>query len=82
MQGVIDYIEQNRERYLEELNEFLRIPSISNDPERKTDIQRAAEFVVSQLKAAQMTRVEIFQTRGHPIVFGERIENVFTQTRT
>ena len=75
MQGVIDYIEQNRERYLEELNEFLRIPSISNDPERKTDVQRAAEFVVSQLKAAQMTRVEIFQTPGHPIVYGERIED-------
>jgi acetylornithine deacetylase/succinyl-diaminopimelate desuccinylase-like protein len=72
MKEVIEYIEQNADRYLEELNEFLKIPSVSTDPECKKDVNDAAEFVAGQLHAAGMERVEIFPTEGHPIVFGER----------
>jgi len=80
MQRVIEYIEQNRDRYLQELNEFLVIPSISNDPQKKGDVGRAAEFVASQLRNAGMSRVEIFSTPGHPIVFAERIEDSLKPT--
>ena len=73
MKEVIEYIEQNHERYLEELNEFLRIPSVSTDPANKKDMGKAAEFVAQQLKKAGMEKVDIFPTEGHPIVYGERI---------
>ncbi len=72
MNEVIAYIEQNGDRYLEELSEFLRIPSISTDPTNRQDVVEAAEFVARQLKAAGMEKVEIFPTDGHPIVYGER----------
>jgi len=73
MKEVIEYIERNRERYLEELNEFLKIPSISTDPKNREDVVEAAEFVARQLKASGMEKVEISATEGHPIVFGEQI---------
>ncbi|MGH9340660.1 MAG: dipeptidase [Acidobacteriota bacterium] len=74
MNEVIRYIEENRERYLDELNQFLRIPSISTDSSKKEDVWQAAEFVADQLRRAGMQRVNIFPTEGHPIVYGERIE--------
>lgn len=75
MSDVIQYIENNRDRYLDELKEFLRIPSISTDPQRKEDVKRAAEFVAGQLRDAGMQQVELFPTPGHPIVYGERLED-------
>ena len=75
MDDVISYIEEHRDRYLQELNEFLRIPSISTDPVHAEDIQRAAQYVAKQLEQAGMSRVELFQTPGHPIVYGERLEH-------
>lgn len=73
MNEVIEYIEKNQDRYLEELNEFLRIPSVSTDPGHTEDVRKAAEFVAGQLKSAGMSRVEVFSTKGHPIVYGEHI---------
>ncbi|MFQ5928638.1 MAG: dipeptidase [Acidobacteriota bacterium] len=73
MKEVIEYIEKNHARYLEELKEFLRIPSVSTDPAHKQDVKTAAEFVANQLEKAGMTQVEIFPTEGHPIVYGECI---------
>lgn len=75
MDKVIAYIEQNSERYLEELNEFLRIPSISTEAAHGQDMVKTAEFVAGQLRQSGMSRVEIFPTAGHPIVFGEKIED-------
>ncbi|MBI4444669.1 MAG: dipeptidase [Acidobacteria bacterium] len=72
---IVRYIEKNSDRYLQELFEFLRIPSISTDPERKQDVRKAAEFVADQLRKASMQRVEVFPTDGHPIVYGERVES-------
>ncbi|WP_337865182.1 dipeptidase [Ignavibacterium sp.] len=71
MKEVFDYIDSNYQRYLDELKEFLRIPSISTLPEHSKDMQRAAEFVAEKLKQAGMNKVEIFQTEGHPLVYAE-----------
>ena len=73
MKNIIDYIESHRDEYLEELQAFLRIPSISTDSTNRQDMQRAAEYVKEQLDRSGMM-AEIVPTQGHPIVFGERIE--------
>lgn len=71
MKEVIDYIESNKNRYVEELKEFLRIPSISTLPENNKDMQHGAQFVADKLKEAGLNRVEVFQTEGHPLIYGE-----------
>jgi acetylornithine deacetylase/succinyl-diaminopimelate desuccinylase-like protein len=71
VEKVISYIDANKDRYIEELKEFLRIPSISTLPENKKDMQIGAQFVADKLKGAGLSRVEIFQTEGHPLVYGE-----------
>jgi acetylornithine deacetylase/succinyl-diaminopimelate desuccinylase-like protein len=68
---VISYINKNRSRYVEELKEILRIPSISTSPENKADVERCANFVASQITAAGMQKVQVFPTAGHPLVYGE-----------
>lgn len=65
------YVQENRQRFLEELKEFIRIPSISTLPENKGDIERAAEFVADSLKAAGMEHVEIIPTARHPLVYAD-----------
>ncbi len=64
------YLDQNGARFVEELKEFLRIPSVSADPDRRPDMRRAAEFVQQQLEAAGL-EARIVPTAGHPIVYGE-----------
>jgi acetylornithine deacetylase/succinyl-diaminopimelate desuccinylase-like protein len=71
LKEVIDYIENNRGRYIDELKEFLRIPSISTLAENKSDMQTAANFVSDKLREAGLNKIEIFQTEGHPLVYGE-----------
>ena len=73
MKKIIEYIQQNHDRYIGELTEFLRIPSVSTDPEHNEAVKTAAEFVARQLQEAGMTTVEIFPTEGHPIVYAERL---------
>src|SRR6266545_1107278 len=65
------YIAQNRSRFLTELKEFLRIPSISTLPENRHDIDRAAAFVGDALRAVGMENVEIIQTAKHPLVYAD-----------
>ena len=71
MEEVIDYIRKNQGNYIEELKEFLKIPSISTLKENKSDINNAAKFVEKKLKDAGMSRVEIVKTEGHPLIYGE-----------
>jgi acetylornithine deacetylase/succinyl-diaminopimelate desuccinylase-like protein len=71
LEEVIRHIENNKENYVEELKEFLRIPSISTLPEYKNEIERCANFVAENLKKIGLSRVEIFKTEGHPLVYGE-----------
>jgi acetylornithine deacetylase/succinyl-diaminopimelate desuccinylase-like protein len=71
LENVVNYIGENRERYVGELKEYLKIPSISTLPENKEEMIRCAEFTAEKLRHAGMSRVEIFKTEGHPIVYGE-----------
>lgn len=68
-----DYIQTHQERFLSELFDLLRIPSVSADSKHKQDVRKAAEYVVQKLKDAGADRVELCETKGHPIVFGEKI---------
>jgi acetylornithine deacetylase/succinyl-diaminopimelate desuccinylase-like protein len=65
------YIDQNRERFVQELFELLRIPSISADPAYAGDVHRCAEEVARLLREAGATGVELIPTAGYPVVFGE-----------
>ena len=73
MPNTQEYIKNNRDKFLNELLELLRIPSVSADPAYKEDVKRTAEFVAESLKSAGCSRVEIYPTKGHPIVYGEHI---------
>ena len=81
MQEVISYIKSNQENYINELKEFLSIPSISTLPENKGDIKKCAEFVAEKLKLAGMSRVKVYKTEGHPLVYGEDITTFSRSTR-
>src|SRR5205814_8388388 len=65
------YITENEGRFLEDLKGWLRIPSISTLPEHVTDIRRAAEYAVEQLKHIGFERAELIQTMRNPLVYGE-----------
>ncbi len=73
MQKVHDYIQSNQNRFLEELMALLRIPSVSADSKYKGDVQKTAEFIKESLVKAGADKVEICPTKGHPIVYGEKI---------
>lgn len=73
MQQTQQFITTHKERFLDELLELLKIPSVSADPAYKKDVQQAAEFVADKLRAAGADAVEVFPTKGHPVVYGEKI---------
>src|SRR5690349_24644280 len=66
----MNYYQQNRQAFLDGLQTFLRIPSISTLSEHKPDIRRAAEFVRDELRAAGLT-AELLEGPGNPLVYGE-----------
>ena len=68
-----DYQAKNKDRFLNELLELLRIPSISAKSEHKADMQKCAEAVKARLLEAGADKVEIYPTDGHPLVYGEKI---------
>lgn len=71
MEPVINYIKSNYNNYIEELKEYIRIPSISTLESHKEEMVRCAAHVRCKLADAGMTRTEIFSTKGHPVVYGE-----------
>ena len=73
MSEINQYIEQNKERFLEELKGLLRIPSVSADPKYKQDVFRTADEVKKYLDLAGADKTEICPTAGYPIVYGEKI---------
>lgn len=73
MQAWNDYMSQNKDRFLEELLDLLRIPSVSADSKYKGDVARCAEAVKDALQTAGCDTAEICPTKGHPIVYGEKI---------
>jgi len=73
MTAIKTYIEENRERFFEELFDLIRIPSVSAKEENKADMLRAADYIKSGLLKAGAAKAEIYPTRGNPIVFAEKI---------
>jgi acetylornithine deacetylase/succinyl-diaminopimelate desuccinylase-like protein len=67
---VLDYIDSNRDRFMDELFEFLRIPSVSASSEHKAETRRAAEWLMDRMEDAGLD-VSLHDTPGHPIVLGE-----------
>lgn len=67
------YLEENKQRFLDELLELLRIPSVSADSSFKGDVRRAAEFVRDKLTAAGLDKAVLHETPGHPIVYAEKM---------
>lgn len=71
LQQLDAYFTEHREAHLNELNEFLRIPSISSLSEHKGDIQNAAEWLANAFKKLNLENVSITQTAGHPVVYAD-----------
>ena len=67
------YIEENKDRFFEELFSLMRIPSVSAKPEHKHDMTRCAERYVELLKEAGADEAGVFPTAGNPVVFGQKI---------
>jgi acetylornithine deacetylase/succinyl-diaminopimelate desuccinylase-like protein len=74
MSEILNYIDQNKSRYEEELKEFLRIPSISTSPEHKNEMLRCADWVANEMKRIGLNNVKIMPTAGHPVVYGDRLD--------
>ena len=71
-----DYIQKNKDKFLEELFEFIKIPSVSADLSFKKDVLKAASFLEQNLKEIGVDNVELFPTDGYPIVYGEKIIDI------
>lgn len=69
------YIQENKQRFLDELIELLKIASISADPAYNQDVLNCADAVAKHLTSAGADEVEICETKGYPIVFGKKIIN-------
>lgn len=74
MSKLFDFIDQNKDRFKDELFELLRIPSISADSKHKADVKNAAAFLENQLKAIGMEDVRTCETPGNPIVVGKHLK--------
>src|SRR5690606_38047212 len=67
------FISENKQRFLDELIELLKIPSVSADPAYNQDVLNTADKVAEYLKAAGADNVEVCETSGYPVVYGEKI---------
>lgn len=73
MEDIKKYVEENKERFLDELFELIRIPSISSIPAHKPDMYKAAEKWKEILLAAGADKAEIYETEGNPVTYGEKM---------
>ena len=72
----VAYARENQQRFLNELKDLLRIPSVSTTPEHKGDVQRAAEFVANELRRIGMENVEVIRGKGHPLIYADWLHAV------
>jgi len=75
MQVWNEYLAENKQRFLDELLELLRIPSVSADSKYKEDVARCAEAVKEAMVRAGCDKAEVCPTAGHPVVYGEKIKD-------
>ncbi len=72
MPSIVDaYVEQHQDRFLDELLQLLRIPSVSTLPEHKNDVAKAAQFVADSLERAGLENIEVIPTGNHPLVYAD-----------
>ena len=71
MNSALNYAAQHAQRFVDQLFELLRIPSISTDPAYKEEVQRAAEWVAEDMRRIGLDDVQIIPTAGHPLVYGQ-----------
>jgi acetylornithine deacetylase/succinyl-diaminopimelate desuccinylase-like protein len=71
MDKIVDFINVNRDRYVDQLKEFLAIPSISALPQHKDDMRRCAEWTADEMRRIGLNNVRLEETPGHPVVYGE-----------
>jgi acetylornithine deacetylase/succinyl-diaminopimelate desuccinylase-like protein len=71
MQNILSYIESHHDRYLKEVADFIRIPSVSSQPARKDDVLRCAQWVAEHLQSIGMQNIQTFPTAGHPVVYAD-----------
>ncbi|HZQ92108.1 MAG TPA: dipeptidase [Terriglobales bacterium] len=69
--AALGYAQQNQQRFLSELKDLLRIPSVSTLPQHKSDVERAAHFIASELKRIGFENVELIPTQGHPLIYAD-----------
>jgi acetylornithine deacetylase/succinyl-diaminopimelate desuccinylase-like protein len=69
--SVLDYINTNRDRYVEELKHYLAIPSISALPEHQADVRRCAEWTADEMRRIGLQNVRLVETPGFPVVYGD-----------
>ena len=74
MERVVDFINVNRDRYVEELKQYLAIPSISALPQHAGDVRRAAEWTADELRRVGMQNVKLIDTPGNPVVYGDWLD--------
>ncbi len=67
----VSFAKDNQQRFLGELKDLLRIPSVSTAPEHKDDVRRAADFVANDLRRIGMENVEVIPTKGHPLIYAD-----------
>jgi len=70
MQKLFNHVDANLAAFIEGLKDFLRLPSVSSDPERKADCAHTADWLAAHLKSIGIQETNIFPTEGHPIVYG------------
>ena len=71
LQALDAYFTEHREAHLNELNEFLRIPSISSLSDHKEDMQNAANWLVTAFEKLNLENISVTQTAGHPVVYAD-----------
>src|SRR5207248_10707478 len=69
--SAVEFARSNQQRFLSELKDLLRIPSVSTLEQHKPDIQKAANYVASELRRIGMENVEVIPTKGHPLICAE-----------
>src|SRR5215475_9320371 len=67
----VAYARENQQRFLNELKDLLRIPSVSTTPQHKSDVQKAADYVASELRRIGMENVEVISGKGHPLIYAD-----------
>ncbi len=69
--SAVSFAKENQQKFLGELKDLLRIPSVSTAPEHKDDVRRAAVFVADEMRRIGMENVEVIPTQGHPLIYSD-----------